>query len=293
MRTLPFPAARRARRTGNLARSALAFAGAIIGLFISVPAHPQENTAVHAKVRSNDGSEMALLVRARKHVDTFFEQSTNVVCGESITQIIIGKNGKPAYREESKYEYQLQAAPAGGALKLVESRDMRKQAFRDPGRTLLVTKGFASLLLIAHPQFESSYVFESGGDEDDGTGTVARFNFTPIPGASSPAAIQLRGKNYPLPLSGTIWINKATGAITRMTAAVDSSLSDLGLQGMQSDIHYALVQFHNPEESYWMPVSATIDLQTPMQHWRNVHRFTAYRRFLGSIEIEGVKDDRK
>jgi hypothetical protein len=236
---------------------------------------------------------MEPLVQARKSVGLFFEQSANVVCSESITQTSIGKNGKPAYREESKYDYQLQASSAGGSLKLQESRDVRKQAFRDAARTLLITKGFATLLLIVHPQYESSYDFEPAGEEMDGAIALAKFNFKPVPGAPSPAALQLRGKNYPLPLSGTIWIDKATGAITRLTAAVDSSLSDLGLKGMQSDIHYAVVQFHDPEEAYWMPVSATIELETPLQHWRNVHRFTGYRRFRASIEIEGLKGPKK
>jgi hypothetical protein len=236
---------------------------------------------------------MEPLVQARKNVGIFFEQSANVVCAESITQIIIGKNEKPAYREESRYDYQLQASSAGGSLKLQESRNARKQPFRDASRTLLITKGFATLLLIVHPQYESSYEFEPAGEEKDEAVTLAKFNFKPVLGAYSPAALQLRGKNYPLPLSGTIWIDKTTGAITRLTAAVDSSLSDLGLQVMQSDIHYALLQFHDPDEAYWMPVSATIDLQTPLQHWRNVHRFTGYKRFRASIEIEGLKEQKK
>jgi hypothetical protein len=236
---------------------------------------------------------MQPLVQARKNVEFFFENSANVVCAESITQIILGKNSKPAYREESKYEYQLQAFSTGGSLKLKESRDLRKQAFRDAARTLLITKGFATLLLIVHSDYESSYEFEPAGEENDGTVTLAKFNFKAVPGASSPAALQLRGKNYPLPLSGTIWIDKATGIITRLTAAVDSTLSDLGLQGMQSDIHYALVQFHDPDEAYWVPVSAIIDLETPLQHWRNLHRFTGYRRFRGSLEIEGMEVQKK
>lgn len=238
-------------------------------------------------------SVMEPLARARKNVEHFFEQAANVVCGESITQTIIGNNNKPAYREESKFDYQLQASSDSGNLRLQETRDVRKQAFRDASRTMLLTKGFASLLLIVHSQYESSYEFVSTGEENDGTVTLAKFNFKALPGASSPAALQLRGKNYPLPLSGTIWIDKASGAVTRMTAAVDSSLNDLGLKGMQSDIHYALVQFHDPEESYWMPVSATIDLETPLQHWRNVHRFSGYKRFRALIQIEGIKDEKQ
>jgi hypothetical protein len=261
-------------------------------------ATPYGQASAHENSRkpaSAHGDTLAMdaLVEARKNVGLFFEQSANVVCAESITQTIIGKNDKPAYREESRYDYQLQASSAGGSLKLEESRDTRKQAFRDAARTLLITKGFASLLLIVHAQYESSYEFTAAGEETEGALTLAKFQFKPVPGGSSPAALQLRGKNYPLPLSGTIWIDKSTGTIVRLTAAVDRSLGDLGLQGMQSDIHYALVRFHDPEEAYWMPVSATIELETPKQHWRNVHRFTGYRRFRASIEIEGLKEEKK
>jgi hypothetical protein len=255
------------------------------------PSYPDQNLSAVASNLSP--SAMEPLLKARKTVGRFFEQSANVVCSESVTQAIVGKNGSPSYREESKYNYQLQASSTPGSVKLVESREVRKQAFRDSGRTLLLTKGFASLLLIAHSQYESSYEFTPAGDDNEGATQLAKFNFKPVPGGASPAALQLRGKNYPLPLSGTIWIDKGSGAITRLTAAVDSSMADLGLKGMQSDIHYVLVQFHDPEEAYWMPASASIDFETPLQHWRNIHRFAAYKRFVGSIHVEGIEDEKR
>ncbi len=231
------------------------------------------------------------LLRARKLVEQFFDQSSNVVCDEFITQSTIGKTGKANYREESRYQYQLQSSNASGSLKLKETRDARKVAFRDPNKTLLITNGFTSILLILHPDYEASYQFENAGEQLVDGRPVDEIHFKAIPGGKSPAAMQLRGKNYPLPLNGSIWIDKESGAITRLTAAVDDSLGDLGLKGLSSDIHYALVQFHDPEESYWMPLSATIDLETPMQHWRNVHRFTGYKRFRATIKIELGKNE--
>lgn len=233
----------------------------------------------------------AVLLHARTLVEQFFDQSSNVVCDEFITQSTIGKNGKASYREESRYQYQLQSANGSGSLKLSESREARKVAFRDPAKTLLITNGFTSILLIVHPDYEASYQFENAGEELVDGRVVSQVRFKPVPGGRSPAAMQLRGKNYPLPLFGSIWIDKETGAITRLTASVDDSLSDLGLKGLTSDIHYALVQFHDPEEAYWMPLSATIDLETPMQHWRNVHRFTGYKRFRATIKVELGKNE--
>jgi hypothetical protein len=231
---------------------------------------------------------MDALLLARKSVEKFFEQSSNVVCTESVSQLTIGKNGKAEYREESRFVYQLQASAGTGSLKLAESRETRKAAFRDAARTLLITNGFASMLLIVHSEYETSYIFERAGEESVDGRPLAKISFKPVPGGSSPAALQLRGQNYPLPLSGTLWIDPQNGAITKLIAAVDSSLSDLGLQGMRSEVHYATVQFHDPEESYWMPVSATIDVETPRQHWRNIHRFTAYKRFTATIRIENL-----
>jgi hypothetical protein len=226
------------------------------------------------------------LQRSRKLIDKFFEQMSNVVCNEDVGQSIVGKNGKPMYREESVFEYQMQANARSGSLKLVESRDARKEAFRDPSKTLLITNGFASMLLVLHQDFEPSFVFTPVSEEVVDGRTLIKIHFKPVPGASSPAAIQLRSRNYPLPLTGDLWLDSESGAVVKLTSRLDSGLDDLGLHDLRSEIHYSTVSFHDPEESYWMPSSAVIDVQTPKQHWRNVHRFTDYRRFRATIQVQ-------
>jgi hypothetical protein len=233
--------------------------------------------------------ETEAFLRARKSVEKFFEQSSNVICTENVTQAVVGKNGKANYREDSLFDYQLQANSNSGSLKLLETRETRKAAFRDSTRTLLITNGFTGMLLIIHPSYEASYTFDPAGQESVDGVTYVKINFKSVPGSASPAALQLRGKNYPIPLSGTIWIEPESGAVVKLVASMDSSLSDLGLQGMRSEIHYATVRFHDPEESYWMPVSAIIDVETPRQHWRNIHRFTGYKRFKATIQVENLE----
>lgn len=250
---------------------------------------PAETPAPAAAPANPVPPEMAAFQRARLEVDKFFEQATNVVCTENVSQAVVGKNGKVNYREDSVFDYQLQSNPNSGSMKLVESRDTRKAAFRDSSRTLLITNGFTSMLLIMHPSYESSFAFDPGGQESMDGVTYFKVNFKAVPGAASPAALQLRGHDYPLPLSGTIWIEPQSGAVAKLVASIDSSLSDLGLQGLRSEIHYALIRFRDPDESYWMPISAIIDVETPRQHWRNVHRFTGYKRFRATIRVEDLE----
>jgi len=226
------------------------------------------------------------ILRARKLIDAFFEQTSNVVCTENVSQMVVGKNNKPMYREESAFEYQLQSSSRTGSLRLTESREARKAAFRDPNKTLLITNGFASMLLVLHQSYEPSYQFGPLTEEEIGGRTLLKVHFRAVPGASSPAAIQLRGRNYPLQLRGDIWIDEESGAVAKLISSLDAGLDDLGLHDLRSEIHYSIVQFHDPEEAYWMPASAIIDVETPKQHWRNVHRFTDYRRFRATIQVD-------
>jgi hypothetical protein len=231
--------------------------------------------------RAND-----TIVRARKLIDNFFEETSNVVCTEDVAQTLVAKNNKPMYREESVFDYQLQSSSRTGSLRLAESREAKKAAFRDPTKTLLITNGFASMLLVLHQNYETSYTFEPVTEEVVEGRTLVKIHFRPLAGASSPAAIQLRGRNYPLQLKGDIWIDQDSGSVVKLNSSLDEGMDDLGLHDLRSEIHYAVVQFHDPDEAYWMPASAIIDVETPKQHWRNIHRFTDYRRFRATIQVE-------
>jgi hypothetical protein len=238
------------------------------------------------EITADASSSLGALVLARKHVQEYFEKFSDLTCKETVTQIVLNNSGHTLYRENSSYDYQIESTNASGTLKFNETRESRNPAFRDPARTLLVTTGFASLLLVAHPMYEASYVFEPAGSESIGGVSYAMIRFVPVPGASSPASLRLRGKNYPLPMSGTLWIEPQSGAIVKLEAKVDSSLSDLGLAGLRSEVHYALHNFHDPAESVWIAESAVIDVDTPRQHWRNLHKFTEYKRFNVNVHEE-------
>jgi hypothetical protein len=259
--------------------AALAAAFVVTGVTCAAQAPPGEIAAAPSP-------SLVALVLARKHVQEYFEKFSDLTCKETVTQIVLNNSGHAIYRENSAYDYQFEATSASGSLKFNETREPRNPAFRDPARTLLVTTGFAGLLLVAHPMYEASYVFEPGGSETIDGISYALIRFVPVPGASSPASLRLRGKNYPLPMSGTLWINPQSGAIVKLEAKVDSSFSDLGLAGMRSEVHYAPHNFRNPAQTVWIAESAVIDVDTPRQHWRNLHRFTDYKRFNVNVQEE-------
>jgi hypothetical protein len=229
--------------------------------------------------------ELNSLARARKYVQEYFDKFSDLACKESVTQIVLNDSGHAIYRENSSFDYQLISSGDPGNFKFTETREPHNPAFRDPARTLLVTSGFSSLLLVVHPMYEASYTFEPAGNETISGVSYDMIRFVPVPGASSPATLRLRGKNFPLPLAGTLWIDPQAGTIVKLEAKVEG-LKDLGLAGLRSQVRYAPHTFHDPDESVWIPESAVIDVDTPRQHWRNQHKFSDYKRFNVNVQEE-------
>jgi len=260
-------------------------AAALAALFVAMPCTCRAQAPPGEQVVVNSPA-LDTLALARKYVAEYFDKFSDVTCKESVTQFVLNQSGHTIYRENSAYDYQFQTTSASGTLKFNEIRETRNPAYRDPARTLLVTTGFASLLLVAHPMYEASYVFEPAGAEALDGVTYDKLHFSPVAGASSPATLRLRGKNYPLPMSGTLWVDPQSGAIVKLEAIVDNGVSDLGLTGMRSEVRYAQHAFRDPAESMWVAESAVIEVETPRQHWRNLHRFSDYKRFNVNIQQE-------
>lgn len=226
-----------------------------------------------------------LLARTSSQVVGFLDQFSDVKCTEHVEQEKLDKNGKVDLREESTYDYLVILTNTGGELGLDESRLAVKEARRDKKNTpMLVSNGFATLFLVFHPYYVDSFHFALAGDAVVDERPLIKVSFEHMPGTRSPAALALRGKEYPLELSGVAWIDPETGAITRIEATIGNSLQDVGLKSLQSEVEFAPAPFHDMKVPYWFPAMATVEVETPRQHWRNTHRFTDYKRFSVNTE---------
>ena len=94
----------------------------------------------------------------------------------------------------------------------------------------------------------------------------------------------MRGREYPLELSGTAWIDPQSGSIARIVATIGNSMEDVGLKTMNSEVDFAPIPFHNMTKTYWFPAKAVVEVETPRQHWRNTHVFSDYKQFSVSTD---------
>jgi hypothetical protein len=228
-----------------------------------------------------------LLERTSTQVAKFLDQFSDTKCTEQVIQEKFKPNGKLEYKEQSTFDYLVILTNAGGELSLAESRLALREANHgknDKRPSLLISNGFATLFLVFHPYYANSFQFTDGGPDTIEGLKLEKIQFQHIRDMRSPAALALRGREFPLEISGTAWLDIQTGMIVKIEAGVGRSLEDVGLKVLRSEVTYAPVPFKGVEQTYWYPQQAIVEVETPRQHWRNTHKFTDYKRFSVSTE---------
>lgn len=226
-----------------------------------------------------------LLNRTADHTSAYLDQLSDVKCTEHVLQEKMGKDDKVELKEESAYDYLVILTNSGGELNLSESRLPLRQAKPDRKNTsMLLSNGFATLFLVFHPNYADAFKFTFAAEEVIGGRTLDKVTFQHIAGMKSPAAMALRGREYPLELSGTAWIVPETGTIAKIEASIDDTLQDVGLKSLHTEIEFAPLQFAGSNPAYWFPTRASVEVETPRQHWRNLHQFSEYKKFSVAAE---------
>lgn len=227
-----------------------------------------------------------LLERTAGQTSVFLDQFSDVKCTEQVRQEKLGKDNKVELKEESTYDYLVILTNSGGELSLSESRIPVHEAKKDRKNTsMLLSNGFATLFLVFHPIYADAFKFTLAEQDVVAGRTLQKITFQHITGMKSPAALALRGREYPLELTGTAWVDPETGSIAKIEAGIADTLQDVGLKTLDSEIDFAPLTFADSKQPpYWFPTQARVEVETVRQHWRNLHQFIGYKKFSVSTE---------
>ena len=249
--------------------------------------------SINSPSPAQNGSLDDLLNRTGTGVTRFLDQLGSVTCKEEVLQEKLDAKGKAQERLQSSFEYLVLQQNQGSEPSLYESRQAVKEAHTKKNVSLLVSNGFATELLIFHPFYQPSFTFERLPDVQVNGKTFAQIHFLHVKGRPTPAALQLRGRDYPLSLAGTARIDPASGAVAQVITDLEISMEDLGLKSFHTEVDYAQITFAQQGRTFWLPNEATIEVETPKQHWKNIHRFIDYHLFSVSttqqVDVEKIK----
>src|SRR5215472_13227033 len=204
-----------------------------------------------------------ILERTAGQTSVFLDQFSDVKCTEQVRQEKLGKDNKVELKEDSSYDYLVILTNSGGELNLSESRIPIHEPKKDRKNTsMLLSNGFATLFLVFHPLYASAFKFTLAEQEVVAGRTLQKVTFQHIPGMKSPAALALRGREYPLELTGTAWIEPETGSIVKIEAGIADTLQDVGLKTLSSEIDFSPLTFADAKQAFWFPTQARVEVET-------------------------------
>jgi hypothetical protein len=238
-------------------------------------------STVFASGQASSASNPADL--AQRQVTAYLAKLADLHCTESVTQEKLAGNGHVEAAERAKYDYLIMINGSGDDLQLNESR-IESSASKHKALPMLVTNGFSTVLLVFHPYYRDSFQFTAGAEEKVNGRQAIPIHFSHIQGRRSPAALALRGREYPLELEGTAWLDKQTGDVLKMEAGLQHDMNDVGLRSLSVHVEYKPTSLGKNAEPLTLPTMAVVDVTTPRQHWRNTHLFDGYKSFSTDAE---------
>ena len=237
----------------------------------------------------------SLVDQAQKQVVNYIGKLADLHCTEDVLQEKLKPNGGTELSSKSQYDYFLYMQGNSYDFQLSESR--LEIGTQKPARQpLLLTNGFSTLLLVFHPYYRNAFDFTAGPAESIDGRSVIPVHFAHIQGARTPAALALRGREFPLELEGTAWLDSHSGQVVRMDAGLEHEMTDVGLKSLRIRADY--VPSPKATDQFMVPSRAVVELQTPKQHWRNTHMFHNYKLFSTeanqdpTVKVKAAKEDK-
>jgi hypothetical protein len=238
-----------------------------------------------AVAQSQNGSNVGPIERAQHQITEYLSNLANLHCTESVTQEKLGDNGHVETTERAQYDYLTMMSGTGDEFQLNESRiESSSNHRKGPKASMMVTNGVATVLLVFHPYYRDSFNFSVGNEEPINGRMAVPVHFTHIPGRRTPIALALQGREFPLDLQGTAWLDEQSGEVVKIDANLVHDMADLGLHTMHIQVEYKATRLTNDANYTTLPALAVVDVSTTHQHWRNTHVFDRYKSFATGAE---------
>lgn len=225
---------------------------------------------------SQPGLNATPIDQAQQQVVEYLGKLGDLRCTEDVEQRKLKPNGNTEISARSQYDYFLLMEGSEDNFQLSESR-LELGGTTSKHIPLLLSNGFSTLLLVFHPYYRNSFDFTSGRTELLNGRSVIPVQFAHIPGTRTPAALALRGREFPLEFKGTAWLDAHSGQVIRMEACLLHEMTDVGLRSLA--IHVEYKPSPRSTDHFMLPALAIVDLETLHQHWRNIHTFHDYKFF--------------
>ncbi|MBZ5543684.1 MAG: carboxypeptidase-like regulatory domain-containing protein [Acidobacteriia bacterium] len=226
-----------------------------------------------------------LLRQVGVRVEEFMKEFANTAALEVIRQARLDRTGKPAASRAQEFYYIFMNKEWKGLPWIEEFRGTGEGALTTQGGTetgYMATSGFASSLVVFHPELQPGMGFRFLGRQSLGGRPTYVIAFAQRPDKSRPLGSFRMGKGakpYAFFLQGIAWISADQHQVLRMRTDLLHPLTDIQLTRETTEIDYQQYHFAAAPQAFCLPTRVTVSLEWGKRRLRNEHLFSRFWLF--------------
>ncbi len=255
-----------------------------------------------------------ILQEVGANVKEFFQDFPNTVCVEKISMEGLGETGETALQipnpggdvspiaisgsgrsggeawqsHTQKFQYLALARQGTRGVGLDEYRTNAKGELAEPGGLpggYFVTKGFVSIPLYFHPDYQADSTFRYLGRQsiDKQRTYVVAFAQRPER-ARLVGRIEVRNTSVSVLTQGIAWIDPSDYRILQMRTDLLPSKEAIGPKKVTTEIQFQPVSFKESSRVFWLPREVSVIVEWKKITYRNRHRYSKFKLFAVGTE---------
>ena len=229
-----------------------------------------------------------ILQNMGRAVDDFVRNIGDLIAHEDVTQEKLDAKGKLKAKERVQDDYLILHHGYEWGASAEYRMDDKGNRLGPIGleKGYLVTSGHAlsciSFSTAVQPQSRFRYL----GDERLGSRETYVLGFAQEPGATFTTTMRgTGGHEVDMLTQGILWVDKHRFQVLRMRSDLLTPNIQTGLDRLTTEVTFDQVRLQDVPNPLWLPSDVTVYMEINREKYRNLHRYTNYRRYRVDVRI--------
>jgi VWFA-related protein len=237
-----------------------------------------------------DQQQLPVILRNMgRTVDDFVRNIGDLIAREDVTQEKLNADGKTEAKERVRDNYLILHHGYEWGASAEYRMDDQGNRLGPIGleKGYLVTSGAAlsciSFSTAVQPQSRFRYL----GDDRLGSQETYVLGFAQKPDEVTFTTVMrgTGGREVDMLTQGILWVDKNSFQILRMRSDLLAPYKEIGLDRLTTDVSFGEVRLQDVPNPLWLPSDVNVYIDIGGKRYRNLHRYTNYRRYRVSVKI--------
>jgi hypothetical protein len=222
-------------------------------------------------------------------VDEFVRNIGDLIADEDVTQEKLNSDGKVRTKERVQDSYLILHHGYEWGASAEYRMDDKGNRLGTIGlsKGYLVTTGHALSCISFSTDAQPQSRFRLLGEEKIGSRDAYVLGFTQRPGEVTFTTVMrgTGGHEVDMLTQGILWVDKNSFQILRMRSDLLAANKEIQLDRLTTDVTLGEVRLQDVPNPLWLPSDVDVYIEIGGDRFRNLHRYTNYRRYRVSVKI--------